>query len=35
MSGCRDAVRRERAREAFMKYGYFDDATRDYASPNR
>jgi len=25
----RDAVRRERAREAFMKYGYFDDATRD------
>src|SRR5438067_7954975 len=25
----RDAVRRERAREAFMKHGYFDDATRD------
>src|SRR5205823_3550453 len=25
----RDAVRRERAREAFMKYGYFEDATRD------
>ena len=25
----RDAVRRERAREAFMEYGYFDDATRD------
>lgn len=25
----RNAERRERAREAFMKYGYFDDATRD------
>src|SRR5207247_10579887 len=25
----RVAVRRERAREAFMKHGYFDDATRD------
>ena len=25
----RDAVRRERAREAFMKHGYFEDATRD------
>jgi len=25
----RDAVRRERAREAFMKHGFFDDATRD------
>jgi HEAT repeats len=24
----RDAVRRERAREAFIKHGYFDDATR-------
>ena len=25
----RNAERRERAREAFMKHGYFDDATRD------
>jgi hypothetical protein len=25
----RNAVRRERARAAFMKHGYFDDATRD------
>lgn len=25
----RDAVRRERAREAFMNHGYFEDATRD------
>src|ERR1041384_4862633 len=25
----RNAARRERAREAFMKHGYFDDATRD------
>jgi hypothetical protein len=33
----RDAIRRERAREAFMKHGYFDDATRDLRvaeSPN-
>ena len=33
----RDAGRRERGREAFMKYGYFDDATRDLRvaeSPN-
>jgi hypothetical protein len=25
----RNVERRERAREAFMKHGYFDDATRD------
>lgn len=33
----RDPLRRERAREAFMKHGYFDDATRDLRvaeSPN-
>ena len=33
----RDAGRRQRGREAFMKYGYFDDATRDLRvaeSPN-
>ena len=30
----RNAEKRERAREAFMKYGYFDDATRDLRTAN-